>query len=104
MAYIAPHHIWEFQTARFCVRFYAEQEETDPADCFEFDEDIQSVRNGEVEWFTAIVRVYLKSDTHTWREVGADYLGCCAYESVRDFLTSHRTSPVDSRNTLAMKA
>ena len=95
---------WSFETARFFVGFYAEPEEMDPADSFTFDEDIEAVRNGDVEWFAAAIRVYLKDeDRCTWQEIGSDYLGGCAYKTVREFYTNWRTDPDEFRNTLANK-
>jgi len=95
---------WSFETERFFVGFYAEDEELDPADSFDFQEDIDAVHYGEVEWFCAHVGVFLKSDNACdWREIGSDYLGACAYRTVREFYTNWRTDPDESRNTLANK-
>lgn len=107
-----PHPIndaaWSFETARLFVGFYAEPEDMDPADSFEFPEDIKAVRNGDVEWFCAAVRVYLKGEDGAyctdWREIGADYLGGCAYHSVHDFYTSHRDADPMNRNCSVMRA
>jgi hypothetical protein len=98
---------WSFETANFFIGFYAEPEEMSPAETFQFAEDIEAVRSGRVEWFAAIVRVYAKlgsDDPRDWREIGADYLGGCAYNSVREFFTSHRDPDPANRNTLATKA
>lgn len=99
---------WKFETARFFVGFYAEPEETDPSDSFEFPEDIEAVHSGAVEWFCASVRVYLKpeadSDPSEWSEISADYLGSCAYKSVREFYTSHRDPDPMNRNCSIMRA
>ncbi len=96
---------WSFETARFFVAFYAEPEEMDPADSFEFDEDIEFARSGQDgAWFAARVTVYLKSDdAYSWVALGSDYLGGCSYKSVRDFYTAWRTDPDEYRNTLANK-
>ena len=51
--------IWEFRTRHFLVTFDVTPEECDPADSFEFAEDIEAVRSGAVDWFTARVAVYL---------------------------------------------
>jgi hypothetical protein len=87
--------VWEFCTAHFRVCLEIEPEDTDPADSFQFEEDIEAVRNGTVEWFCASVVVYFDG-----REIARDSLGCCAYESVRDFYTAHRTSSAEYRNTI----
>jgi hypothetical protein len=82
--------LWSFETARFAVCFFADPEEMDPADSFAFPEDIEAVRSGAVDWFSAAVVVFLKDPadpeaTFRWRQVGADYLGGCAYDSARSF-------------------
>ncbi len=90
---IVDNAAWSFETAQFFTGFYAEPEDLDPADSFQFEEDIEAVRSGSVEWFCAAVRVYFKNSSdnpHEWLEVGADYLGGCAYNSVREFYTAHR--------------
>jgi hypothetical protein len=100
--------LWSFETARFFVGFYAEPEEMDPADSFQFDDDIEAVRSGSVEWFSASVRVYLKGDDDNWCTdwtlVGRDDLGGCAYSSVREFYTSHRDPDPMNRNCSTMRA
>ena len=92
---------WEFRTRNFLVTLDVAPEEQDPADSFEFPEDIAAVRNGEVEWFTARVAVRALSSGAI---VGADYLGACAYKSVAEFRESHFRSPANYRNTLTAKA
>jgi hypothetical protein len=80
--------IWSFETERFFVGYYAEPDDTDPTKCFQFDEDAEAARNGEVEWFCARVCVYLKGEgAYDWTEIGCDYLGACAYKNVSDFCT-----------------
>lgn len=95
---------WSFETKRFVVAFYAEHEELDPADSFEFEDDIDAVRNGDVEWFCAIVRVFLKQPDDELLEVGSDVLGACAYNSVREFTESHRGADPMNRNCSIMRA
>ena len=77
---------WRFETANLAIVFEVTDCDDDPADSFEFDDDIAAVRDGTVEWFDARVRVLLTDG----RELGADYLACCAYNTVREFYTSHR--------------
>lgn len=77
--------VWEFNTARFRVALEIEPEDMDPADSFCDQRDIDAVRNGEVEWFMACVSVYLDDKRIVW-----DYLGGCAYKTVREFYESHR--------------
>jgi len=90
--------VWEFNTARFRVTLEIEPEDMDPADSFEFQEDIDAVRNGTVEWFQAVVSVYLDG-----KRVGWDSLGGCAYYSVREFYTSHRDPNPMNRNCTIMR-
>jgi hypothetical protein len=74
--------LWTFHTARFSVSLQVTPCEDDPADNFQFEDHIEAVRNGAVDWFDARVVVLLDG-----REVGADYLSCCAYTNARDFVT-----------------
>lgn len=94
--------VWSFETANFLVTLDVAPEEMDPADSFEFEDDITAVRDGRVEWFQARAAVWL---VESGAMIGADYLGECAYENIRrDFVESHWRAPADSRNTLAMRA
>lgn len=96
---------WSFETARFFVGFYADAEDMDPADSFGRDDDIEFAREDIAgHWFSAAVRVFLKSDSpYDWKEVGADHLGGCSYNSIEEFYTSHRNPDPANRNTLANK-
>lgn len=98
--------IWSFETDRFFVGLYAEPEDLDPADTFEFPEDIEAVRNGSVEWFNAVVRVYHKNGVspYQWPQVGFDSLGACAYKTLAEFYTSHRDPDPMNRNCSIMRA
>jgi hypothetical protein len=93
--------IWEFKTKRFLVTCEVGPEDMDPADSFQFDEDIEAVRNGDVEWFHVEVVV---RDRKTSRTLGHDSLGGCAYKTFDEFVTGHRDSNPEYRNTLANKA
>jgi hypothetical protein len=95
---------WEFRTKQFRVALEIEPEDTDPADSFESQEDIDAVRNGDVEWFCAVVSVYHVASDGTERRLGWDSLGGCAYNSVREFYTSHRDPDPLNRNCTAMRA
>ena len=44
---------WQFDTAQFTIALVIEPEDMDSADSFQFQEDIDAVRNGAVEWFQA---------------------------------------------------
>lgn len=91
--------VWEFNTPRFRIALEIEPEQMDPADSFEFQEDIDAVRNGNVEWFCAVVAVYVDDQL-----IAADSLGGCAYNSVREFYTSHRDPDPLNRNSSAYRA
>ena len=91
--------VWQFETQRFRIALEIESEDMDPADSFCFDEDIAAVRNGDVEWFCAIVAVYLDGNRVAW-----DSLGGCAYRTIREFYTSHRDGDPMNRNCEAMRA
>lgn len=91
---------WTHETARFLVALHIEPEDMDPADYFEFPEDIAAVRNGDVEWFQASVIVYGPDG----EELGSDSLGGCAYDTVREFYESHRDIDPMNRNSSIMRA
>jgi hypothetical protein len=78
--------VWEFNTARFRIVAEVTPCEDDPADSFDFDSDIEAVRNGDVAWFDARVRILMDGEC-----VGADYLGCCAYSDPLDLFRHHST-------------
>lgn len=78
--------VWTFETRNFTVALEVEPEVMDPADSFQFQEDIDAVRNGEVDWFAARVSVYGPNGAR----LGFDCLGGCAYKTVREFYTLHR--------------
>lgn len=91
--------VWSFTTENFEVRLCIEPEDTDPADSFEFAEDIKAVRDGTVEWFAATVEVLKNGHV-----IGSDHLGCCAYKTVREFYESHRDKDPMNRNCSLMRA
>jgi hypothetical protein len=94
--------IWSFETARFAVVCRAEPEDLDPADSFEFEDDIEFARSGDpAAWFCAVVEVREKESGAV---IGRDVLGGCSYRSFADFTESHWDSPADGRNTFAVKA
>jgi len=74
---------YTFKTKRFTVALTLETEDTDPRDSFDAsiaDDVIEGIDSGRYLWFCAKVAVYCDG-----REVGADYLGNCCYESADDF-------------------
>lgn len=92
--------VWEFKTRKFRVTLDIAQCEDDPRDSFSFDEDIEAVENGRVEWFNAYVTVYGPKGV----EVAQDSLHCCAYATIREFYTSHRDRDPMNRNSSIMRA
>jgi hypothetical protein len=73
--------IWRFDTARFTVTCDVTPEDTHPRDLFDNDGDIEDILDGRLDWFVVRVRVMLDG-----REIGADYLGGCAYSRATDFV------------------
>lgn len=95
-----PETIWEFETARFRVALEVEPEDFDPADRFEFEEDIEYARSGDLAaWFSATVKVYLDG-----RLIGRDDLGACSYRTLEEFYTGHRDPNPLNRNCTAYRA
>jgi len=90
--------VWRFKTARFAIVAEVTDCEDDPADSFEFPQDIEAVRNGSVAWFDARVRVLLRNDDgEDSEELGADYLGACAYDRPIDLFRHHATLVAELR-------
>lgn len=90
--------LWTFKTAQYEIRLIAHPEDTPPEDAFEFEDDIESVRNGDVEYFCAEVAVYKNG-----HKIGSDYLGACAYRTFKDFYTDHRDPDPMNRNCSIMR-
>jgi hypothetical protein len=88
-----------FSTAQFEVRAYVQPEDLDPADSFEFPEDIEAIRNGSIEWFCVTVEV--RKNGHV---IGSDHLGGCAYKTVSEFFEGHRDANPLNRNSSIMRA
>ena len=76
--------VYSFKTKRFTVALAFAPCYENPRDFFDNDETandiIEGIDSGRYIWFDA--RVTVSCDG---REVGADYLGTCCYESVDDF-------------------
>ena len=97
--------LWSFETANFGVRLQVRPCEDDPADSFSFEEDVEAVRSGAVEWFDAVVTVYLREEPENREiELGWDTLCCCAYKTVEQFYTSHRDPDPLNRNSTIYRA
>jgi hypothetical protein len=51
--------LWRFDTARYTVAFWAQEEDTPPEDSFSFAKDIEFARSGNpAHWFCAFVGVF----------------------------------------------
>ena len=74
--------LWSFETPRYLFAYTAEAEDMAPEDAFEFDEDIEAVRSGSVDWFCAFMFVF---DKRTEEYISRDVLGGCAYTTARSF-------------------
>jgi len=95
--------VWTFETARYRIALEIVPEDMDPADSFESAEDIEAIHNGTVEWFQAMVAVYLKATNGPDIRIGYDTLGACAYATVREFYTAHRDPDPMNRNCSIMR-
>lgn len=91
--------IYRFETERFAISAIATPCDDDPAECFQFDEDIEMVRNGECEWFDVIVTVELDG-----QPIGDDCLCACAYKTIDEFVEGHRDADPLNRNSSIMRA
>jgi hypothetical protein len=97
--------LWRFDTKRFTVAFWAEEEELPPEDSFEFPEDVEFAREGDPShWFCAFVGVFEGATDEEAHCVGYDCLGGCSYNSFDEFVASHREGGEDNRNCFATKA
>lgn len=98
--------LWTFQTANFKVSLIAHSEDSDPADHFDNDENVEFARhNGGSAWFSAEVRVERwDADSEDWEEVASDHLGGCSYETFKDFYAGHRDKDPMNRNSSIMRA
>jgi len=94
--------VWRFDTENYVVRCQVFPCEDDPADVFEFEEDIRAVRDGEVEWFDVVVTVNRKASDREV-ELGRDHLGCCSYKTIDEFITGHRDPDPMNRNCSIMR-
>jgi hypothetical protein len=92
--------VWQFKTRNLRITLDITECLDDPADQFEEDDQtVQDIRNGYTAWFDARVRVSTDG-----QEIGADYLGGCAYRYHEDFYTEHRVADPMNRNSSIMRA
>lgn len=73
--------LWSFATPRYTIAYWAEPEDMDPADSYEFDEDIEAVRSGAVDWFCAFVGAFDRNGDL----IDYDVLGGCGYTTASSF-------------------
>lgn len=79
--------MWRFDTARYTVAFWAEEEDLAPEDRFRDERDIEYARSGDpAHWFCAFVGVFDEDGVC----LGHDCLGGCSYGSFREFFSAHR--------------
>jgi len=91
---------WQFDTAKYRIIF-ATAPELEPYDGEDIDGSIRdAINNGTFAWFIARVTVVAKETGYV---IGADYLGMCCYNSVEEFLTSHRDDDDMNRNCSTMR-
>jgi hypothetical protein len=91
---------WQFKTRNLRITLDIAECLDDPTDQFEAgDQTVQDIRNGRIAWFDARVRISTDG-----QELGADYLGGCAYGDISDFYTDHRSADPLHRNSSIMRA
>jgi hypothetical protein len=102
---------WRFDTPRYTVAFWAEEEDMAPEDGMEFPEDVEFARQDDpAHWFCAFVGVFkstdpsLHDDDNWYGCVSYSVLGGCSYNSFREFYAGHRQGGPENRNCLATKA
>ena len=79
--------LWRFDTARYTIAFWAENEDLAPEDCFCDERDIAYAREDDpAHWFCAFVGVFDENGEC----LGYDCLGGCSYGSFREFYSAHR--------------
>lgn len=91
--------IWAFDTARFSVRFYAEEERDLDLSWDEDGTTREGLESGEFVAFVACVEVKLDG-----RTIAEDYLGQCIYRSAQEFCEGHRDRDPMNRNCSLMRA
>ena len=91
--------LWRFCTKNLTVLLEVAPEDDEPDGYFSCPEDAAAVRNGEVEWFMARVRIL----NRLGETLGSDYLGACSYRTFKEFYTSHRDADPMNRNCTIMR-
>lgn len=75
--------VWTWSTANYTISLGVADEDMDPADSFEFDDDIAFAREGGWHWFCARVQITFGESDEV---VGSVYLGGCSYRSLQEFI------------------
>lgn len=96
-------NIWRFDTENYRVDVDISDCEDDPSMMFEYQEDIDAIADGSVDYFDVRCIVY-KYDGHDAIEVGSDYLSGCCYKNYIDFIKEHRDTDPMNRNCSIMRA
>ena len=79
--------LWRFDTARFTVALFAEDEDTPPKGHFCDPRDEAFASDGDpAHWFCAVVAIYDENG----ERIAHDVLGGCSYNSFREFYSAHR--------------
>lgn len=79
--------LWQFNTARYTIAFWAEPEDMAPEDSFCDERDIAYAREDDpAHWFCAFIGVFDEDGEC----LGHDCLGGCSYGSFREFYSVHR--------------
>lgn len=83
--------LWRFDTARYTIAFWAEEEDLAPEDSFCDERDIAFAReDNPAHWFCAFVGVFERTEDDDGECLGYDVLGGCSYHSFREFWSMHR--------------
>ena len=79
--------LWQFNTTRYTVAFWAEDEDMAPEDSFSEKRDIEFASSGDpAHWFCAFVGVF----DNNGECLAYDVLGGCSYNSFEEFYSAHR--------------
>ena len=81
---MSHHHevVWTFKTRNFHLELQISECLESPRGQFDDEDDVAAIESGDILWFDAAMIVYGPCGM----KVGSDYLGCCAYEKISDFI------------------
>ena len=89
---------WRFDTENIQVLFEITDCDDPPYDWMD-KEIADDIISGKYNWFDARIRVI----TQCGQELGSDYLSGCSYNSVDEFISSHRSRDPMNRNCTIMR-